>query len=247
MKLAYTFHGHSRTWKDTYQKFFENVYSVAPGDIFIHTWGDQVSPPLGSAWNGWVDLNDEQMKVASSRPDINGIFQAYNPKIMIVEPEPGINLELLPEHLRNEVPSRPNLGTKNMLYSTRSIFEAAMKYDDYDFIFNTRLDVEYNSKLNINELNSGKVFRSNMHEELWMFGSTDFMDIKTNYYHYIDQYWFQHPDYVRISYEQAFYRYLYDNNVREIYASDLQYKILRPFPEYHDRNTGLRLSGNVSV
>jgi hypothetical protein len=39
MKIAYIFSGHSRTWEQCHTNFFNNIYNILPGDIFIHRGG----------------------------------------------------------------------------------------------------------------------------------------------------------------------------------------------------------------
>ena len=231
MKIAYIFHGHSRTWQQTHESFFENVFSVAPGDIFIHTWGDCINPKISAPWNGWTTLNENQLAISSTKPDLNGIFQTYKPKIMIVEEDPGPDITLLPEEFRSDLRSPGNVGVKNMLRSARTIFEAATKYKKYDKIFNTRLDIKYNSKLTEIEILSDKLLSppSFGHIELWMFGTTEQIDKKTNFVNHIDKYWYHNPQYLEVAYELTFITYMLDQGIPVNSASNLQYEIIRPF------------------
>ena len=122
MNIAYIFHGHSRTWNHCYNQFFENVFSVCPGDIFIHTW-DRVNSTAGSHWNGWAE-------------DI------------IIEKDKGIqhHKKNLP-HI-----SLPHLGVKNMLDSCLKVFNMAKNHKKYDKFFSTRMDIRYLTKFDKNEL-----------------------------------------------------------------------------------------------
>ena len=86
MKVAYIFRGHSRTWDKCYNNFFDNIFSVAPGDVFIHTW-DTTNSIFASHWNGYRPLNDEQLKVCNTLPDFNKIYHTYKPKTFIIEPD----------------------------------------------------------------------------------------------------------------------------------------------------------------
>ena len=146
MKVAYLFHGHSRTWKQCHKYFFKNVFSVVPGDIFIHTW-DRVNSTSGSHWNGWTEelpSNDTSSNVI----DLSGIIKAYKPTDIVVEKDKGIS------RFKKELPhiSLPHLGVKNMLNSCLKVFNMAKQHDKYDKFFSTRMDIRYLSKFNKDEL-----------------------------------------------------------------------------------------------
>jgi hypothetical protein len=228
MKIAYIFHGHSRTWKQCYENFFNNVYAVAPGDIFIHTW-DRANPIVGAPWNGWGYLTGEKLKAASATPDISGIFEAYKPKVLIVEQDklPDLSRYKNP----NEIPSiAPGcFGVKLMLESSRKAFEAMKSYGTYDRVFSTRLDLNYTSKLNINEVQSDKLVAARIGGafDIWMMGTTEQMDIKTQYFNHVDAYWYNRD--INFHYEETLHEYLRDNNLGDFTASDISYTTPRIF------------------
>jgi len=144
-KVAYIFHGHARTWDKCCDNFLNNVHSVLPGDIFIHTW-DKLNAGSTSYWTpgGYSkELTEEQKELASSTPDFNSIYKKYNPKILIVQPDLPPNYDPIRDTHHIESPSTPaHLGTKNMLYQSRLIFQLADAYDDYDYFFSTRMDID---------------------------------------------------------------------------------------------------------
>jgi len=228
MKIAYIFHGHSRTWKQCYQNFFDNIFSVLPGDIFIHTW-DKVNAQTGSHWNGWKNETNTKLAEESSKlADIEGIAKAYNPKHMMVEPDPGT------DHLQknyNKIISAPHLGVKNMLHSCLKAFNTARQHGKYDRYFSTRMDINYLSKLDVTELQSPKLLvpktaYDGTHPyifDIWTIGSEEQLKIKTNFYNAIDQYWYNITEnFHSYIYEQALKTYYTDNNI-ETQTSQLKY------------------------
>lgn len=230
MKIAYIFHGHSRTWDQCYESFFDNIFSSAPGDIFIHTW-DRRNTRLGAPWNGWNPLEGENLRISQEYTDISKIFQIYKPKVMIVEEDFGVDDSFLPEHLRNLNTTKPHLGTKNMLYQSRKIFEEANKFENYDRFFSTRMDILYPSKFDIEEIKDDKLrIPKDNNLDLWMFGTKEQIDIKTNYYYNIDDYWINTG--LTSFYEVHLERYLNDNNIfrgKNMVPSNLDCKIIRLF------------------
>jgi hypothetical protein len=234
MKIAYIFHGHSRTWKQTYESFFENVFSVAPGDIFIHTWSDKINPTIGSYWNGWGELTGEAFEIANSRTDLTGISNAYNPISIIADKDPGPDLTLLSEENKAHPEASAQVGIKNMLYSARSAYNSAVSYDNYDRIFDLRLDIKFTSKLDIAEIESDKLYIPGIgyHDQLWLIGTVPQIDVETGFFHHIDDYWFKNPSFTRVHYELVFKDYLSHQNLqygRDVLQSSLQYEIVRPF------------------
>jgi hypothetical protein len=212
MKTAYIFHGHSRTWKLCYDNFFNNVFSELPGDIFIHTW-DTVNTSCGSYWNGWVDLSGEQLRISQQTPDIGGIYETYKPKILLVEKDQQPDISNCKD-INNM--TKGSLGTKNMLRGSRKIFEIAEKYDNYDIFFSTRLDINYTTKLKLEEITSSEMLAPHTHNfisDIWMIGNKEHMDIKTKYVDHIDNYWFSKDSFTSIWYEDAFTRYMNDMHV----------------------------------
>lgn len=227
MKVAYIFHGHARTWKQCYKNFFDNVYAIAPGDIFIHTW-DRTSPIVGSWWNGWGYLTGDALEIASATPDISEIIEAYKPKMIIVEQDrlPDLSRYENNDNIPHNAPGC--LGVKLMLESSRKAFEAMKRYGVYDRVFSTRLDLNYQSKLNIDEVHSGRlVAASGGAFDIWMMGTTEQMDTKTQYVNHIDRYWYDRDIY--LDYETTLCRYLQDNNLGDFITSNITYTTPRIF------------------
>lgn len=216
MRIAYLFCGHSRTWKKCYNDFFKNVFSQAPGDIYIHTW-DRVSCKTGSYWNGWVDLTGEMLDIATSPIDEDGILKAYNPTKMIVDPDQSISDT--PDMV--DIRHRANLGVKIVLGSARKVFEMARENGPYDKMFLTRLDIQYTNRFDVSELETDTLICSrNDHlishgatSDLWMVGTQEQIDIRTQYLYKIDEYWYNVPNYNHHSPELAFSKYLRDNGI----------------------------------
>jgi hypothetical protein len=225
MKIAYIFHGHSRTWKDCYQNFFDNVYSVAPGDIFIHTWST-VNSLIGSHWNGWKDLEGDRLEISKQIPDLTGIVQSYNPKMLIVEDHPVVDVSWC--SFANDE-TKAQYGIRYMLYSSRSIFEIARNSNNYDFYFSTRLDVNYKSKIKLEEFDHNARFSTGENFDVFSFGPEHQMNIKTNFYHRIDDYWYNNPSFQNTGYEPILKKYLNDNNVNSKIRSDIQFELSRLF------------------
>ena len=228
MKVAYIFHGHARTWKQCYKNFFDNVYSVAPGDIFIHTW-DRTNPIVGSYWNGWGYLTGEALKLASTPPDISGILEAYKPKMLLIEQDrlPDLSRFGDPSGVPHTAPGC--MGVKLMLESSRKAFEAMKSYGTYERVFSTRLDLNYQSKLSIDEVQSDSLIGASRDGafDIWMMGTTKQMDIKTQYVDHVDRYWYDYN--MGLDYETTLRSYLQDNNLGDFVASNLAFNTPRIF------------------
>jgi hypothetical protein len=224
MNIAYLFSGHSRTWAYCYKQFFENIYKHAPGDIFIHTW-DCVNSGFGAHWNTW---SEELKQISSQKIDINGIVKAYSPIQCTIEKDIGLDYWL--QKYPNIHP--PYLGIKNLLYSQKKVFEMSKTHKIYDKYIATRLDINYVTNLNIDELQSDNYIVSNsaihprnMVFDFWSIGSLDHMETKSKYLDEIDRYWFT-TDMYHYCYEHALHAYLCDNNFK-IYRSNMQYNVPR--------------------
>tara|TARA_R110000868_G_scaffold405811_2_gene685641 strand:+ start:846 stop:1559 length:714 start_codon:yes stop_codon:yes gene_type:complete len=216
MNIAYLFYGHSRTWTQCYESFFENVFSSAPGDIFIHTW-DRVNSTSGSNWNGWIE-ELPTTDISSQIIDLNGIIKAYNPIDIIIEKDKGI------KHFKTNLPhvSLPHLGVKNMLDSRLKVFNMAKQHKKYDKYFLNRMDIKYLSKFDKNELlfdeliisKSGYSNKLPLIFDLFVIGSEIQIEIKTNYINHIDEYWYNYSsDLYRYSYEEALQKYCVNNGI----------------------------------
>lgn len=230
MKVAYIFHGHSRNWDGAYQNFFNNVYSVVPGDIFIHTW-DTTNPPFGSHWKNWNDLNETELALANKVPDFSKIYEAYKPKILMIEKNKEPDFTNYPEYPHNSS-FKSRLGVKSMLESSRKIFEAAKNYGNYDKFFSTRLDINYVSLFDQNEFYINDVLAPNPALiDIWMMGNLEQMDIKTQYLNHIDEYWFKHPSFANdsIGYEDSLKSYLADKGITNFQFSKSHHTLSRIF------------------
>lgn len=240
-KIAYIFHGHSRTWDKCYKNFFENVYSTLPGDIFIHTW-DRVNAANGSWWNpnGFSSqLQGDQHRISSQYTDIKGISEAYKPTMLLVEQDRSYKpLDYSPIANTNHQMTQGTpafIGTKYMLYQSRLAFLLAQAHGNYDYYFSTRLDVDYPEKLSEQEatdlLNPDKLslVPGRSPSDIWAVGPAHLMDIKTQYVDYIDDYWFQkHPNLHAYGYEMALVDYLRDKEV-PLRDTNFPYEIKRLF------------------
>lgn len=176
MKVAYIFRGHSRTWDKCHKNFFKNIFSVVPGDIFIHTW-DSNNSIFGSHWNGYNSLNEDQLKISIALPNFNKIYNTYKPKIFITEPDKCKNIKNQPDNISSR------LGLQYMLDSSKKLYNEVVNYDNYDFIFETRLDVNYTSKLDLTEFDSKNLVCPIEHNimDFWFCGSIDNMKTKMDF------------------------------------------------------------------
>lgn len=239
-KVAYIFHGHARTWHRCYQSFFDNIFSVMPGDVFIHTW-ENLNSKSSSHWTNYSQYSDTQQKISSSLVDIDAIKSAYNAQKIIVEKHPP------------EIPDDPNLspsmnqkwkailGVKNMLFSSRKIFECARSTGKYDTYFSLRMDILWKSKINLNAINENKLscpvlaWPNNpiFAWDLFSIGNEHLMDVKTSYYNHIDSYWYNHPIHPLEKnaplYEVSLTDYYRDNSVEFEPIQGLEFEVVRMF------------------
>lgn len=215
MKIAYVFHGHARTWEKCHQAFFDNVFSVAPGDIFMHTW-HTTNASVGSHWNTWSDLDDELLKKSSELIDTSAIHRTYKPKLLMIEEDLGVDETGYQPHPR----MKAYLGGKNMLNGARKVFVQAMSYDKYDRVFSTRMDILYENKLDINELSDPLLichnhsYPDNIAFDLWMHGTPNDIDIKSQYLYFYDQMFLNNPNLGMLWYEPVFSHYLSERGIK---------------------------------
>ena len=234
-------HGHSRTWNQCYKNFFKNVHSQLPGDIFIHTW-DTVNASQASYWGPYGYQNalpDQFLEIANQTPDLKGIFEAYKPKLLMVEPDKKPDFSVLAGVTHEYNDSTPShVGTKNMLYQAKVIMDVAKAYDDYDYFFSTRMDIDYPELLAMEEIAemlehnviSASWIRSNEISDIWMFGPKDLMEIKANYFYHIDDLWFKRePDLTNFGYEKGLHRYLIETCNVPIRSANLPCTMVRLF------------------
>ena len=188
MKVAYIMNGHSRTWRACYESFFDNLFSVVPGDIFIHTW-DRVNAKTSAYWN---NFNLQGLEEVSNRiADINGIIKAYNPKYIIVETDLGV------EHISKEINSKchhnlkdGHLGLKNLYYGQHKIFNVAKTLDHYDRYVFIRPDLKFINKFNESLLYNDNVvipYLSDFAFEIWKITNTHQGTVCTDFYYQLDE------------------------------------------------------------
>lgn len=242
MKIAYVFHGHVRTWKDCYQSFFDNVYSVAPGDIYIHTW-DRVNSMYGSHWNSLEGrLTDEYEKVSAETLDLDAIKKAYNPKHVTLETDIGVDLAYkeMPA-LKNIISTPAHIGAYNMVRSQWLVFHTANQMESYDKYFSCRFDLLFSNKLDIAELQQDEYMmvpptfsdyndpRTEMIFDIFAFGSKQNMEIRANFYRNIWNYWYSIGNVTGGYYlEHAATKYFRDNGI-QARPSSLNFEVKRLF------------------
>lgn len=228
MKIAYLFHGHSRTWKDCYQSFFDNVYSVAPGDIFIHTW-DRVNSKFGSFWNNNLGLNTEEAERISSKTlDLEGIIKAYNPKHIVVESDKGLETAMIecPKIFTTQA-SHSHIGAYNMVKGQHSVFKISEQYGEYDRYFSCRMDILFENKLDPKELEYENcmivppTFEDGMYDspevtaiwDIFALGTKKDIETRSKFYFHIWDYWFSKNNLDVYFIEHAATKYYKDNNI----------------------------------
>ena len=242
-RIAYIFHGHSRTWDQCYENFFKNVHSHLPGDIFIHTW-DKRNASQASYWSphSYQDtLPDDLLKIANQTPDLKGIYEAYKPKVLLVEPDKKPDLSVLHdvEHIR-DASTLSHVGTKNMLYQSKTVFNIAKAYGNYDYYFSTRMDINYTDPITQEEIAAMLSFpgltapwvRPGIADvsDIWMFGPAEHMSIQTDYFFHIDDVWCKKErDLTAVGYEMGLYRYLVEGGRVSIRSSSLPCHMVRLF------------------
>jgi hypothetical protein len=64
--------------------------------------------------------------------------------------------------------------------------------------------------------------------DIWVFGSQEQIDIKTQYYYHIDKYWYNHGNFNDVIYEKPLTQYFKDKNV-PIQPSNLNFELIRVF------------------
>lgn len=232
MKIAYLFHGHARTWLYCYSYFFNNIYTVMPGDIFIHTWHN-TNAKMGSYWNNNSSKLSDELATISAKPiDINAIHKIYQPKYLGIELDPGI--QHFKKYFNKQIPDI-RLGAKNMLASAKKIFNIARQHDNYDKYFSTRLDILYYSSFDTKEICANHMlvpFTRYSHDnryvfDVWNVGDEEQTEKQTNFYDAIDDYWYRHTDdYDHYIYEEALRKYYNDIGLKTK-TSSLKYCLPR--------------------
>lgn len=241
MKIAYMFHGHSRTWNECFDSFFDNVYSVAPGDIFIHTW-DRVNSKYGSFWNKNLGiLNGEHEEKSSKTLDLDGIRKSYNPKHIVVETDRGIEMayEDCP-NLSTKLLSPSHLGAYNMVKSQYNAYKMTEACGEYDRYFSLRLDLMFPNKLNPEDLDEENFMmvpptftdyddpRTEMIFDIFAFGTKHIMKTRAEFYHHIWDYWYSKDNLQSYFLEHAATKYFRDNGLKAK-PSSLNFEVKRLF------------------
>lgn len=243
MKIAYLLHGHSRTWKDCYESFFENVYSVAPGDIYIHTW-DRANSKYGSFWNRNLGVHSKEAEELSSQPvDLEGIKKAYNPKHMIVEMDRGLEVPLYecPQLLNlNATPS--HIAGYNLFKAQYDVFKMAEYYGEYDRYFDFRFDLFFKSKFDKEELKYEDymmvppTFPDGMYHDpkvtmiwdIYALGTKKTIGTRAGFYQNMWKYWYSKNDLFNYFLEHGATQYYKDNGI-EAKPSSLDLEVKRLF------------------
>lgn len=241
MKVAYMFHGHSRTWKECFQSFFDNVYSVAPGDIFIHTW-DRVNSKYGSFWNKNLGiLNNEHEEISCQTLDLDAIRKTYNPKHITVETDLGIELPFREcPQLSNVNLAPSHLGAYNMIKSQYNSYKLAESAGEYDIYFSLRMDLFFTNKLNESDLYESNYMvvpptftdyddpRTEMIFDIFAFANKNIMKTRAEFYHHVWDYWYSKNNVYQYFLEHAATRYFRDNNIKAKPGS-LNFEVKRLF------------------
>lgn len=201
MKIAYLFNGHCRSWKDCHTSFFDNVYSVAPGDIYIHTW-DRINSKYASNWNiGFGNLT-EDLELKYSKPiELDLITEIYKPKDILVEEDPGYNiaLEIYPDlkKIINLEIGGAHAAVLNAYLSQKKVFDLCQKHGEYDVYFYVRPDLKFINKFNIEELYhneymtvSGNWNPNIMIVDYFFFGSKKYIDSRSKFVYNMWDYWY---------------------------------------------------------
>lgn len=237
MKIAYLFHGHSRTWKDCHESFFNNVFSVAPGDIYIHTW-DRVNSKYGSYWNNNLcELDNVKENISSETLDFDGLRKTYNPKYMIVETDLGNEFVInkLPEITKTSaLPA--HMGVYNMCRAQRRVFEMAEMFDSYDIYFSLRLDMFFLNKFDNSELSNNefmmypytKMNTPSQIVDIYAFGSKTNMELRSKFVDCIWDCWYSKNNFNHFTIEHAATRYYRDNGIK-LKQSSLKFELKRMF------------------
>lgn len=228
MKIAYCFTGHSRTYKKCYQSFFDNIFSVAPGDIFIHTW-DVVSSDTPAYWNKFKPLTTDQIWIANEKIEEDEIRKIYNPVSIVL----GFSNPVLP------VPGKTGEhqychGLKQYYEGVQWAVHLANKHSTYDRVFILRMDIEFLSKLDPKELEILNVVNAKhsylegrgSHTDLFLHGSQKDITTSADYYWNMDELFFRNPN--NQYHEDAWSHYMRNKGVT-ITPSSLKFRIQRVF------------------
>jgi hypothetical protein len=238
MKIAYLFHGHMRSWDKCYQSFFDNVFSVATGDIYIHTW-DRINSKYGSFWNENPndELANEYEKISSTQINLDTIEKAYNPKHIIVERDTGIDLPLakLPKNITNNSNiSLAHIAVYNMVKAQSDVFNLSTMYGEYDVYFSLRPDLFFKSKfdteyfLPTNNMKVPNTLNEHFVLDVYAFGDKNSMSIRANFVNNIYEYWYSKPNLYRYCIEHAATKYYNDNRI-PIKKINLEWEFVRIF------------------
>jgi hypothetical protein len=234
MKIAYIFVGHFRTWEKCYQNFFNNIYNVVPGDIFIDTW-NKTNCSTTSWWNNWDGELDEQSKnISQQTPDFKQIVEIYKPNIITINNDPSwlpedkfwaYNSKYKNSDAYKHSRSKSKLAIKYVLQSLHNMFNIAIKTNNYDRIFCLRPDIDFTSTINLEELklpgfvtSSSRYNTAKYTQDIFYHSSPEIIKIKTEFVNHVDTYWYD-KDYTTIDFEAALNEYLSDNKVPIINSS----------------------------
>lgn len=241
MKVAYIFCGHSRTWDKCHRSFFDNIYNVFPGDIFLHTW-NKVNARSGSWWNSYEkEILDPELQFLSSQlSPIEQIKEIYKPIFLTVEEDPSWN-DLSYNWAKDKYSNRidfnnpitiPKLGIKFVLEALSKTLDKVISHANYDRIFCTRLDLLYLNRLDPSEFTIQKLIVSKTRfssldfiQDIFFHGIPDIVKSRIELYNHIDNIWYD-KNFIDIDYEIALTEYLKQKNI-PISESSLKFQIPR--------------------
>jgi hypothetical protein len=197
----------------------------------MHLW-DTTNSIIGSWWNDWEDFTGEKLQLSEKIIDVNYIKNIYDPKKLLVEKNKSVDDKNYDYH-----PSlRANLAVKNVLESHKKAYELIDNPDSYDKIFCTRLDIKYESKLQLEELENEyllypefpRLDAVDLVSDLWLIGNPEQIKTKINIVNSIDDLWYSKSDFNSIPFEKIVTDYLISNNIKYKH-SNLKYSVPRIF------------------
>lgn len=241
MKVAYIFCGHSRTWDKCYASFFDKIYSVFPGDIFIHTW-DRINARSGSWWNKFSkEILDADLQYLSGQPTpVEKLREVFKPVSLTVEPDPSwtdSSYQWAKDKYSGKIDFNhpmciPKLGIKFVLRVLSKTLDKVMSYDNYERIFCTRLDLFHLNRIDYNEFSIPKLIVSktqysnaNYIQDIFFHSVPDIIKSRIELYNDIDNIWYD-QNFVEIDYETALTQYLKQKNLQTM-ESSLKFQIPR--------------------
>lgn len=142
MKIALLLSGQIRSAKKCYNSLYKYIIDPYSPDIYIDTWDDRNK--IKSSFNGFIE-NDM---------DIDEVIKTFSPVKISIEDLDSENAKYIINISKNYVSPYSETSVENLFfqyYKIKNVFNLIPNPKQYDIIFRTRFDIEFNHFIDFND------------------------------------------------------------------------------------------------